>query len=575
MQMVNYSLPELLKKIKGESFRIPQFQRDFRWTGAQVKLLVDSIARNYPMGSLLVLAKNPEVPLESRGIQAQIRSDELQDNDDGEAVREAVDVYYVLDGQQRLTSVARVLINADPSKNYYFDLKQMVDSFWNEDTAWIKARQRGKKDPERKENNRLLRADVALEQQKADIYISEYVEDSDDFPQFANDRRGAREIAAKLKGVFETIRKYQVPIVVLDRDAGLDSVCRVFETINSTGTRLTTFDLAVARFYPDPDLRTLWDTARAKRSVLAEFEVDGERALQVLVLRYAQEQERADEPTRNNQLQLRPEYVCLNWEMASDCLARAYEWAKEQGATAKTLPNHGLLASLASHWCARQQCRVDESVLRRWFYSNLLQTGSGQAANYKIRRYFVDLGELNTPRPEMFPPVYLVPDTILRINKFHDSRFKSLQCMMALTVSEDLIIGRRLEKSEIEYHHIFPRSMSKTHSLSKSLLDCVANRIALSKESNRDLGDKAPQEYFKELRDQAVASGTLPGLQKRLRDCLIPGDPNDESEFLSQFEAENLPRFLHKRAELIHDYIKIILGDSLIAAEPDDYDDES
>ena len=56
------------------------------------------------------------------------------------------------------------------------------------------------------------------------------------------------------KGVFEAIRKFSIPFVALDNDAPLESVCRVFETINSTGTRLTTFDLAVARYYPEPDL---------------------------------------------------------------------------------------------------------------------------------------------------------------------------------------------------------------------------------------------------------------------------------------------------------------------------------
>ncbi len=320
MQTVSFSLPDLLKRIGAQTYLIPRFQREFRWTGAQVKLLIDSIARNYPMGSLLVRAKTPEVTLEARGIDAQIRSDALLDCDGGEIGPIGADTFYVLDGQQRLTTMARALINADPKKNYYFDLKQMIDSFWDEDTAWIKIRQRGKKDPERKENNRLLRADVALDQQKTDIYVSEYIEDSNDFPELADDIRGKRETAARLKGVFETMRTYQVPVVVLDRDAGLESVCRVFETINSTGTRLTTFDLAVARFYPKPNLRALWEDARAENPILVDFSVDGERVLQVLALKFAEENRRADEPTRGKQLQLDPDYLSDNWQAASDSL---------------------------------------------------------------------------------------------------------------------------------------------------------------------------------------------------------------------------------------------------------------
>jgi len=33
------------------------------WRESQVKLLIDSVARNYPIGSLLTLTKSPQIPL--------------------------------------------------------------------------------------------------------------------------------------------------------------------------------------------------------------------------------------------------------------------------------------------------------------------------------------------------------------------------------------------------------------------------------------------------------------------------------------------------------------------------------
>ena len=130
----------------------------------------------------------------------------------------------------------------------------MYEIFRDESPSWIVSRVRGQRDPKRKDNNRLIRTDVALDQAECDVFISEYIEDSGDFPEFGSDRTLARQAAANLKGVFEAIRKFSIPFVALDNDAPLESVCRVFETINSTGTRLTTFDLAVARYYPEPDL---------------------------------------------------------------------------------------------------------------------------------------------------------------------------------------------------------------------------------------------------------------------------------------------------------------------------------
>lgn len=67
-----------------------------------------------------------------------------------------------------------------------------------EDTSWIRERQRGKKEPpDRKDNNRLLRADIVLDQAKADIYVSEYIEDSGDFSHL--NRTEARKAAALIR----------------------------------------------------------------------------------------------------------------------------------------------------------------------------------------------------------------------------------------------------------------------------------------------------------------------------------------------------------------------------------------
>jgi uncharacterized protein with ParB-like and HNH nuclease domain len=70
MQTITFDLPRLLKLIGEDKFQIPQFQRPFRWRTGQVKLLLDSLVRGYPVGSLLVMGKNSEMPLKARTIEA-------------------------------------------------------------------------------------------------------------------------------------------------------------------------------------------------------------------------------------------------------------------------------------------------------------------------------------------------------------------------------------------------------------------------------------------------------------------------------------------------------------------------
>ena len=570
MQTTSYSLSELLRRVKEQNLTIPQFQRKFIWKESQVKLLIDSISRSYPIGSLLILDKKSDLPLASRSIEAEIREGYPPDD-----LLDIVEISstemesYILDGQQRTTSIARVFLNAHPKKLYYFDLKSMLDLYDQEETSWIRIRARGKTEPDRKENNKLLRADVILDQKRTDVYVTEYIEDSGDFPEFENDRHGAREAAARIKGIFETVRNYKVPVVSLERDRGVESICRVFETINSTGTRLRTFDLAVARFFPQPDLRQLWEDAVEKYSVLKDFEVDGERVLQVLYLILVGRDGRYPEPSRNNLLSLPSDVISPEWDRASQALAVTYKWAQAQGARPKMLPNENVLVALAAvrglvspHDLEREIWK-DHDFVRRWYFSKVTQAGASQASNYRIGQDFTALRQYMeegiSPRVE---EVVLNAEVVLTL-KPSDVRYKALQNIFATTVRQDLVTGSNItSESVLHDHHIYPRNAHKTHNLPHKMLDSICNRIPILGTSNQSLNEAYPQEYFKELVEKARSQGTLDGLERRLRDGMIPGSPN-EPGWEDGLSIENFEIFCKKRAELIISRIREVIGDSL------------
>ncbi len=458
MKTTSFGLRELLRRAKEGTLTVPQFQRRFVWRPSQVKLLIDSISRSYPIGSLLLLDEKQDLELASRSIHAEIRDGYPPDDLMTGATPARTDVKsYILDGQQRTTSIARVFLNAHPKKCYYFDLKQLLETHSRqEDTSWIRERQRGKKEPPaRKDNGRLLRADVILDQAKADIWVSEYIEDSGDFPDL--NRTRAREAAASIKGVFETMRNYKVPVVTLERDSGVDSICRVFETINSTGTRLTTFDLAVARFYPGLDLRKLWEDVLEENVVLKTFArredespreaVDGERVLQVLYLVSAARQGKYPDPTRGNLLGLKPEEIRRQWNRSAKALSRTYEWARAYGARPETLPSHNILVALAA---VRNLCLDDDvdaemwkdhEFIRRWYFSKIMQAGASQASNYRIGQDFDGLRRYAQEGQHLpMPEVKLSTDAVMELRP-SDVRYKALQNLFATTIREDLVSG--------------------------------------------------------------------------------------------------------------------------------------
>lgn len=93
----NYTIEELLVLVHKKKVRIPHFQRGQRWGPGDIAKLFDSIYKGYPIGTLLLW--NRPGPKEA---------------------------LWVVDGQQRITALATVLLGEEklppPSRALYFDL---------------------------------------------------------------------------------------------------------------------------------------------------------------------------------------------------------------------------------------------------------------------------------------------------------------------------------------------------------------------------------------------------------------------------------------------------------------------
>lgn len=110
-----FSIPELMQLAEEGNIRIPTFQRDFSWRAGDVRKLFDSIYRGFPIGTLLLWRKDApaeQVKLGPISFDAPRRSD----------------AYWVVDGQQRITSLFAALSRdhgqVDDPFNVYFDLEK-------------------------------------------------------------------------------------------------------------------------------------------------------------------------------------------------------------------------------------------------------------------------------------------------------------------------------------------------------------------------------------------------------------------------------------------------------------------
>lgn len=577
-----YQLGQLASLAHQRVFHIPRFQRDFVWNEGQIKLLADSVARNYPIGSLLLLAENRStMQLAGRPIDALLEAEETgQEKIEEDPAARVATRFHVLDGQQRLTSLVRVFANISPTKIYYVDLVKVLESFgpdYTEESDWLISRQRPKDPKASKDRGRLVRADVILDARKTSLYLDEFIDEVEttDLPKAfqsvnsKDEKVKRREAKATLVQVFETIRNYRVPAIVIDRESPLSAICRIFETINSTGRRLTTFDLAVASFYPEPDLRMLWDESLKKYPRLQRYELDGERVLQILVLHEDRE------ATRSAILGMttKREYVKEQWDSAASAIDRALKWAEDQGARAPSLPSEQIIISLASFlhtdgaeaWLARTAGAY--SQLERWYFSKILQSGSKAASNYKIGKDYQDLcAWFRDGRALPIAAVRLSASEVTTLAS-SDLRYKALFSLLVREVKHDIRNQAVLGPDEvIEDHHIFPRSFSSKHKLDKRKLDGVANRLPLSKASNLQISNRAPQEYFEEI-FRTSASGTLVATLRRA----AFGDVSpSKGEFLSRLTVPKFEEFVLRRAECLLDMVQGVLNGALVRTEEND-----
>lgn len=120
--MENQSVREILDAVYRGQVRIPAFQRGFVWDSDRVAFLIDSIYKGYPFGSLLFWRTSEPLRTERK-----LGPFELPQPD------EDFPIDYVLDGQQRITSIFGVFQTElsyqddDDWKDIYFDFSLQDD----------------------------------------------------------------------------------------------------------------------------------------------------------------------------------------------------------------------------------------------------------------------------------------------------------------------------------------------------------------------------------------------------------------------------------------------------------------
>lgn len=211
------TVEELLKLARDGRLRIPNFQRALRWDASDKSKLLDSMERGYPIGTLL-LWKRP-APSEQPGAASTV--DIGAPLPRGPALPQKGDIYLVVDGQQRITTLWEALA-LEPEANQPAILFDMAS-----EQFVVRALKKAERDAVRLVGEGAVPPPLPMHVALDAVTLSEWVP-----PALV------RETKARYYEVGKRLREYLVPIYVVEGD-DVDILRNVFDRTNSTGKALT------------------------------------------------------------------------------------------------------------------------------------------------------------------------------------------------------------------------------------------------------------------------------------------------------------------------------------------------
>ncbi|CAL9506805.1 hypothetical protein SUDANB171_03543 [Streptomyces sp. enrichment culture] len=206
-----YELGDLVAQAWKGRIHVPHFQRDFRWGTTDVLRLFDSIVKGYPIGNLLFWVR--ETPQRSFTL-GQLKID----------ASAAPDAFWVVDGQQRITSLANALSpegHLHEPFSIYYDLRE----------------------------RRFIGQPKALEPQH--IALPVLFDLKKLIGWFRTEGELVTDLFDEADRVATALRQYKVPAYLVRQD-DLDILTDIFDRMNNYGKRLNRAEIFSA-LYAGPE----------------------------------------------------------------------------------------------------------------------------------------------------------------------------------------------------------------------------------------------------------------------------------------------------------------------------------
>ena len=565
--MPQLPLKELLDKAHNGKLVLPEFQREFVWKPSDVLKLLSSLLNNYPIGGLLFMENNAGYAYQSLDGAPDVTN----------STEANKDLVLILDGQQRITSCYRAFINSITStKNpgrYYFDFEKYSALNTNERSEIEGSRVeefltfKPKKEVEQKIKTSademslgLFPLDIILGYPRGTDYskwLSDYSFSKSNGEKLEFGRRSNIQ-AEFIKKFIERITGYQVHYEEIRRDASSEVICTVFETINTTGKRLTVFDLLVARCYAKGlKLREELLSAIEENVYINHFDPEGEEICPIALPKIIALMDNR-QCKRSELLTLPAEIIQLQWGKAVAALESALQLLSTQlGAVSlRFIPQKDIIPPLAVITSHKKWIGNEPQVkkLKKWYWRCIFSSyfsGSPDSSTVRTVKEWTDDSvwlDNDTNEPEVvknFSFFDNILDDVARVdNSIYLGIMSSILSTSPCDFGKDRTLvgsGNQASWNSIEDHHIYPKGLLASHGIKGEEANQISNRTPILQETNQIIKNKAPDYYLKDTSICKIAINNN-DLQKHLIDCDIISTP---------FSKDIYKQFINSRKQLL------------------------
>lgn len=506
---------QIIDRISAGDIRIPAFQRGYVWEPDQVAFLLDSIYKGFPIGTVVLWQTD-----ERLSVEKNLGSFKLPEP------KKDYPVNYVLDGQQRLTSIFSVFqSDLEPIDSEWVDIYFDIDAAENVQESVFLALAPGEFDLSRHFPVKTLFTTV------------EYRD--------ACDALQDKDKIKRIDKLQERFKEYDVQSQTFESD-DRNKVAIVFERINRAGTDLKVFELLSAWSWSDDfDLVEKFKELQDDIADHGYSDLCDEQDLQLRICAGVI----TGETSPSKIMDLKGDQIRNRFPEIRSGIIGAIDFLKRE----LNVRHFGLLpfpSMLVPLSCFFATTKADgepykekqKSEIIKWFWRTALSRRYSSDVN---ERQSVDIRELlqlkaNSDYGMKLPAADLKIDFVRGNFLSSSANSKTLILMLAQHSPHSFLSGAKIDLDKVlksgskhEFHHIYPQKFLIDKGLSRKEINVLANICFLTRADNNKIRASDPSDYAQEIQAERKA--------QYLSEALCPQD----------FGNDEYHSFLEKRAEIL------------------------